>query len=125
MEPEVHIRSRKSDEELVKGVMEAACQAYKDIMKREVKLFKDRDVPCKVVFDASRYLPEYSQTEGVDSCMGGIVMHSRKGRIVCSNTIDERMSLCYQEGIPEIRRLLFPSFTRPAKEVVPIVKKMH
>jgi V-type H+-transporting ATPase subunit E len=125
MEPEVHIRSRKSDEALVKSVMEAACDAYKDIMKREVKLFKDRDVPCKVVFDSSRYLPEYTQTEGIESCMGGVVMHSRKGRIVCSNTIDERMSLCYQEGIPEIRRLLFPSFVRPEKPVVPIVKKMH
>jgi V-type H+-transporting ATPase subunit E len=125
MEPEVHIRSRKSDEALVKGVMEAACAAYKDIMKREVKLFKDRDVPCKVIFDASRYLPEYSQTEGVESCMGGVVMHSRKGRIVCSNTIDERMSLCYQEGIPEIRRLLFPSFTRAVKVDAPITKKHH
>lgn len=125
MEPEVHVRCRKSDEELVKSVMDQACEAYKEIMKREVKLFRDRDVPCKVVFDSSRYLPEYTETEGVDSCMGGVVLHARKGRIVCSNTIDERMSLCYQEGIPEIRRLLFPNLIRPAKPHVPIQKKNH
>jgi vacuolar-type H+-ATPase subunit E/Vma4 len=95
MEPEVHIRCRKSDEAMVKSVMEPAAAAYKEIMKKEVKLFKDRDVPCKVVFDSGKYLAEFTQTEGVDSCMGGIVMHSRKGRIVCSNTIDERLSLCY------------------------------
>lgn len=125
MEPEVTIRCRKSDEELVKSVMEQAAASYKEIMKREVKLFRDRDVPCKVVFDAGKYLPEYTETEGVESCMGGIVMHCRKGRIVCSNTIDERMSLCYQEGIPEIRRLLFPSFTRVHKPSAPIEKKHH
>ena len=121
----MHIRSRKSDEDLVKSVMESACAAYKDIMKREVKIFRDRDVPCKVVFDASRYLPEYTETEGIESCMGGILLHARKGRIVCSNTIDERMSLCYQEGIPEIRRLLFPNLIRPPKVQAPIVKKTH
>lgn len=44
--------------------------------------------------------------------MGGIVLHTRKGRIVCSNTIDERLQLVYQEAIPEIRALLFPSLIK-------------
>jgi hypothetical protein len=45
--------------------------------------------------------------------MGGIVLHTRKGRIVCSNTIDERLQLVYQEAIPEIRAMLFPSLIKP------------
>ncbi len=40
--------------------------------------------------------------------MGGIMMHARKGRIVCSNTIDERLNLVYQEAIPQVRSMLFP-----------------
>ena len=44
--------------------------------------------------------------------MGGILMHARKGRIVCSNTIDERLQLVYQEAIPQIRSMLFPSFNK-------------
>ena len=79
-------------------------------MKKEVKVFKDREVPCKVEHDKTKYLPEYNEQEGVDSCMGGFLTHARKGRIVCSNTLDDRLALCYQEAIPDIRRLLFPSF---------------
>ncbi len=47
--------------------------------------------------------------------MGGIVLHTRKGRIVCSNTIDERLQLVYSEAIPEIRALLFPSLIKNPK----------
>lgn len=48
MEPEVAIRVRKSDEALVQEVLDQAVSEYKDKMKKEVKAFKDREVPCKV-----------------------------------------------------------------------------
>jgi vacuolar-type H+-ATPase subunit E/Vma4 len=44
-----------------------------------------------LVVEKDRFLPEYNETEGAESCMGGIVLHAKKGRIVCSNTIDERL----------------------------------
>ena len=47
--------------------------------------------------------------------MGGIVLHAKKGRIVCSNTIDERLQLVYQEAIPQIRSMLFPCFKKERK----------
>jgi len=84
-------------------------------MKREVKRFENKDVNCKVLTDKTRYLPEYDADEKSESCMGGIVLHCRKGRIVCSNTLDERLNLCYQEAIPDIRSLLFPSFKQENK----------
>jgi V-type H+-transporting ATPase subunit E len=110
MEAEVVVRVRKSDEAIVQSIIEPAVEEYKAIMKKEVKAFKNKDVPCKVTIDKARYLPEYDENEATESCMGGIVLHCRKGRIVCSNTLDERLSLCYQEAIPDVRRLLFPSF---------------
>jgi V-type H+-transporting ATPase subunit E len=100
MEAEVHIRCRQSDLALVQAVHQQAAEEYKTLMKQEVKLFKDRDVPIKIVIETNKFLAEYDETEGADSCLGGIVLHARKGRIVCSNTIDERLQLVYQEAIP-------------------------
>ena len=48
MEPEVYIRCKKEDEEVVKSVIDAAVEEYKALMKKEVKAFKNRDVPAKV-----------------------------------------------------------------------------
>lgn len=112
MEPEVYIRCKKEDEDIVKSVIDSAVTEYKTLMKKEVKFFKDKEVPCKVQIDASKYLPLYNEQEGTESCMGGIVMHAKKGRIVCSNTLDDRLQLCYQEAIPDVRRILFPSFKK-------------
>lgn len=38
-----------------------------------------------------------------------MILRAHKGKIVCSNTIEERLQLCFQQAIPEIRDLLFPS----------------
>lgn len=114
MEGEVHLRCKKSDLALTKSVLEAATEEYKILMKKEVALFKDRDVPLKLVLDEKKFLAEYDEKEGAESCMGGILLHCRKGRIVCSNTLDERLHLVYAEAIPEIRSNLFPCFTKKA-----------
>ena len=91
MEPEVHVRVRKCDLSIVNEVHDSAAEEYKTLMKKEVKLFKDRDVPLKLIIEQTKFLPDYDSTEGADSCMGGVMLHARKGRIVCSNTIDERL----------------------------------
>ncbi len=39
--------------------------------------------------------------------MGGIQLRAHKDKIVCNNTLDSRLELCYQEALPEIRGLLF------------------
>jgi hypothetical protein len=59
MEAEVVVRCRKSDEKLVHDVIEPAIEEYKSILKKEVKAFKTRDVPCKVTIDKAKYLAEY------------------------------------------------------------------
>ena len=45
MEPEVFIRCRKSDYKIVESVLEEAMQEYRDLMKREVLGFKNKEVP--------------------------------------------------------------------------------
>lgn len=110
METEVTIKCRKSDQQLVEGVLDQAVKEYQQIMAKEVKALKGREPPCKITLETVRYLPEYIEDEATDSCIGGVVAHAKKGRIVCSNTFDERLQLCFQEAIPDIRRTLFPSF---------------
>lgn len=90
MEPELTIKCRKSDLEIVKSVSNKAVEEYKALMKREVLHFKNREVPINLIIEEKRFLPEYS-ANSTDSCMGGIVIHARKGRIVCANTLDDRL----------------------------------
>ena len=61
MEPEVGIRCRKEDEDLVKSVINDAANEYKALMKKEVKFFEDKDVPCNAYHDNSAYLPTYNE----------------------------------------------------------------
>lgn len=35
-------------------------------------------------------------------------MTDGSGLIICKNTLDVRMDLCYQESLPDIRKKLFP-----------------
>jgi len=103
----VNVRCRKSDHALVKEVINKAKDEYKALMKKEVKHFANREVPIEIHLDEGRYLPEFDEKDGADSCLGGVVMHAKKGRIVCSNTLDSRLQLVYQEAIPQIRSNLF------------------
>ena len=93
-------------------MIDDAVKEYKNLMSTQVKAFKGKDVPCRVEIDDSKYLSVYNEQEGAESCMGGLILHARKGRIVCANTLDDRLALCYQEAIPDVRRILFPSFKK-------------
>ena len=121
MEPEVNLRCRKSDVKIVESVLDQAAAEYKKLMKDEVKGFKNKEVPLNLILDTHRFLPEFNESSDstTDSCMGGVLLHARKGRIVCSNTLDERLQLVYQEAVPEIRENLFPCFQKPAKPEKP------
>ena len=104
MEAQVVVQCRKSDEHLVKEILVDAANMYKQIMKENVKLLQGKEPPCEITIDQESFLPEFNQTEGAKggSCVGGVRLHARGGRIVCSNTLDERLELCYQEAIPQI-----------------------
>ena len=127
MEPEVNIRCRKSDAPAVEKILNQAAQEYKQLMKDEVKGFKNKEVPLNLILDSNKYLPEFNEKgeTATESCMGGILLHARRGRIVCSNTLDERLQLVYAEAIPEIREKLFPCFAKPEKPEKPAEQAGH
>ncbi len=108
MEVDVVIKCRKSDVDLVKSLLEETAQEYVTRLKNEVPKLKGRDIKCKLVVDEKNYLPELNTKEsGLASCLGGIELRAHRDRIVCNNTLDARLELCYQEALPEIRDILF------------------
>lgn len=83
---------------------------YKKMVIKEVIRFhgkKEDDIPCNIIIDG-KYLESVEDNEAT-GCLGGFKLYAKKGRIVCSQTIDDRIDLCFQAAIPAIRYMLFPS----------------
>ena len=116
MEGQIFIRCRAADKSLVEEVTADAIEAYKTLIISEVIRFKGKtndDIPCKIIIDGKPL--ESIEDNETNGCIGGIKLYAKKGRIVCSQTIDDRIDLCFQAAIPAIRYMLFPSM-RKGKE---------
>ena len=72
---------------------------FSDIMLRETK----KEYSCELEVWDKEFLTE----EEGGQC-GGVVMMSENLRIVCSNTLKERLDLVFEELLPVIRKELFP-----------------
>ena len=82
-------------------------------MLSQVKALKEKDdIPCKVIIDEANPLPEWNESDQSHSCLGGFVMLAKQNRIVCSQTLDDRLDMLYAQAIPQIRASLFPSLTK-------------
>ena len=110
IEPKVTLRCRQSDVSTLQSIIDDAVSEYKQSMLSQVEALAGKDdIPCAVTVDQKNFLPEFNPEDPTNSCLGGFVMYARKNRIVCSQTIDDRLALTYQQCIPEMRASLFPS----------------
>ncbi|QDZ18973.1 subunit E of vacuolar ATP synthase [Chloropicon primus] len=41
-------------------------------------------------------------------CMGGLIVSTADGKIVCDNTLDARLAIVAKQALPELRKVLFP-----------------
>lgn len=106
METSVTIKCRKSDEEMIKGMLEEIKTIYTQKIKNEVP--KIKKIECELTIDNENYLPEFNKEgTGLASCLGGVELMAHRNRIVCNNTLEARLELCYQDALPEIRDILF------------------
>jgi len=90
LEEEVTIRCRKQDFEMVRTLIPEAVKRYK-------QEFPTRDVKC--IIDDKNVLPA--------DLAGGCELYAMYGKIKVSNTIEARLSMIFQQILPEIRRKLF------------------
>lgn len=103
LEPEVLIKARKEDIELVRSLIPECEQEFKTIMTEEAG---ESDIEYHTTL---RLLEgEYLSLEEGGEC-GGVVLYNPNRKIVCPNTIKSRLDLCFEELLPHIRKLLFPA----------------
>ncbi|KAH7019109.1 ATPase, V1/A1 complex, subunit E [Ilyonectria destructans] len=88
-EPELEIKSRKKDFDLVKKAIEEAAKEY----KKEV----GKDVAAKIIEDDP--LP--------DSLAGGVIIIGGDGKIEIDNTFETRLKLLEDSAAPAVREALF------------------
>jgi len=111
-DPEVEVRCRACDMALVKEVMPQAIELFKEHYKKNVEEDnKKKGTGFVADFEHDPVLKPkvtYSAEALPDSVLGGVVLTSYNGRIVCSNTIESRLSIASEKCLPAIRKVLFP-----------------
>lgn len=67
-------------------------------------------IPLKVTVVETAFLPagpELVASKELPSCCGGIVAVNQTNNISCSNTLDSRLNIAFEEQLPAIRQKLF------------------
>ena len=113
IEPKITLRCRQSDVSILQGVVDESVAYYKEQMLAQVQALAGKsDIPCVITIDDTNFLPEFNPNDPTNSCLGGFVMYAKKNRIVCSQKLDDRLEMTFQQSIPALRASLFPSLTR-------------
>ncbi|KAK3310281.1 vacuolar ATP synthase subunit E-like protein [Chaetomium strumarium] len=88
-EPELQIRARKADYEVVRKAIEKAAAEYKEKTGKEVAatIDEENDVP--------------------DGSAGGVVIVGGNGKIDINNTFEARLELLRESALPAMRKALF------------------
>lgn len=88
-EPELQIRARKADYEVVRKAIETAAAEYKEKTGKEVT----------ATIDEENDVPEGSA--------GGVVIVGGNGKIDINNTFEARLELLRESALPAMRKALF------------------
>ena len=87
---------------MLESVVDEAVAMYKEKMLTKVEALKGKDdqFSCEVKVDKKNFLPEWNAERVDEGCLGGFKMYARKNRIVCSQTLEDRLALVYGLAIP-------------------------
>ena len=83
LDEEIELKVREDEVNLVQGMLASCQQEYTDIMKRETT----RDYACSLSVIEDSFLTQ----ENGGRC-GGVILYSLNRRIVCSNTLEDRLN---------------------------------
>ena len=106
-EPDIVVRCRKVDLELVRSILPEVREKYIKMMKDECD--EDVDVTVTLNEEDNKMLPPPPDGTPMLSCSGGIIMEGHSGRLVLDNTFDKRLEVCFHDLMPVMRKCLFPS----------------
>jgi len=104
LEPEVSVRCRACDRQLVETVLMQAATLYSTVVAKEA----GKQLSVKLSLDAKPLPPPPTDGASV-SCLGGVVLACHHGLITVDNTLDTRLKLVVEQDKPTIRATLFPN----------------
>lgn len=99
MEEELELMVRQDEVPLVSGMLRECQSEYSEIMLRETT----REYECNLTIREDAYL---NKDNGGDC--GGVILFALNRRIVCSNTLEDRLMQVFEAELPSIRKGLFP-----------------
>ncbi|KAF8820262.1 putative vacuolar atp synthase subunit e [Cardiosporidium cionae] len=103
IEPEVLVRCREMDKKMIESILHKAACRYSSILLAETGVQKS----VKATLD-NEFLPPPAGANNLgSSCAGGVFLMSLDKRIVCDNTLDERLNVAVEQCKPMIRQMLF------------------
>jgi len=98
MKKKVFVICREIDHSLVASVIGEAKGKYEKIVGRTVDLTVDPSI---------RLSPAPVEGSTAPSCSGGIMLSTAEGKIICSNTLEQRLSMVYEQQLPSVRTMMF------------------
>ena len=99
-EPALQIKCREEDVGDIQGMITDLQTDYANFMQEQT----GREYATELTVLEDNFL-----TDEKDKGCGGVILYSTDSRVVCPNTIIQRLELVYEEMLPQIRRELFPS----------------
>ena len=99
LEEEVELMVRESEVDLVEGMVDDCESTFSELMERET----GNEYSCKLTVVSDRFL-----TNENGALCGGVILMAKNRRIVCSNTLEDRLNLVFEQELPLLRAGLFP-----------------
>ena len=99
LEEEVELMCREEEVDFIKGICDECESQFTEFMKKET----GDDYNCKL-----SVIEDIHLTNANGARCGGVILLSHKRRIVCSNTLEDRLNLVFEQELPRLRNGLFP-----------------
>lgn len=100
LEDNLELKVREDEVRLVEGMLRECEEQYTSIMLEKTK--RDYATTLTVMQDS------FLTMENGGRC-GGVILYAHNRRIVCSNTLEDRLNQIFEMKLPAIRQGLFPN----------------
>ena len=91
LEDQVQLKVREEEVDLVKGMLSDCETKFSEIMMQETT----REYTTTLTVLEDKFL---TQDEG--GLCGGVILYAHQGRIVCPNTLEDRLKLVFEQELP-------------------------
>lgn len=126
MEEEIYVFCLEKDKNLVSSILKFAKEKYQKIINEQLGTKVECKVTLGTTFLKERRLVDLSSVPvekvtkdheesilipaEIDDryCFGGVILKNNSQNIILKNTLDLRIELAFQKGLPEIRKILIP-----------------